>query len=54
MTILTSKLNTVCRGLGWMTNRGFERLMQLVIEPQHLWKRYVVDILLFFYHVIKH
>ncbi len=38
----------------WMTNHGLEWLGRLVIEPNRLWKRYIVGNPLFIWRVIKH
>jgi N-acetylglucosaminyldiphosphoundecaprenol N-acetyl-beta-D-mannosaminyltransferase len=43
----------VDRGPNWMTNHGFEWLTRLLIEPQRLWKRYILGNPLFFYRVLK-
>jgi N-acetylglucosaminyldiphosphoundecaprenol N-acetyl-beta-D-mannosaminyltransferase len=37
----------------WMTDHGFEWLGRLVIEPRRLWKRYILGIPIFFFHVFK-
>lgn len=35
----------------WMTDHGFEWLGRLIIEPKRLWKRYIIGLPLFFFHV---
>lgn len=45
--------NTVYRGPRWITERGFEWLTRLIIEPSRLWQRYVIGNPLFFYRVLK-
>lgn len=45
--------DAVYRGPRWMTDRGMEWLTRLLIEPNRLWKRYVVGNPLFFYRVSK-
>ncbi|NKQ35542.1 MAG: WecB/TagA/CpsF family glycosyltransferase [Chloroflexi bacterium] len=37
----------------WMTDNGFEWLGRLLIEPQRLWRRYVIGNPLFFWRVMK-
>jgi N-acetylglucosaminyldiphosphoundecaprenol N-acetyl-beta-D-mannosaminyltransferase len=37
----------------WMTDHGLEWLGRLVIEPQRLWKRYILGIPVFFFRVFK-
>ncbi len=44
---------TVYRGPRWMTDRGFEWLTRLFIEPQRLWERYIVGNPLFLYRVFR-
>ena len=39
------------REFGWMRNNGFEWLFRLVTEPKRLWRRYLVDNLLFVYYI---
>lgn len=46
--------DTVYRGPRWMTDRGFEWLSRLIVEPNRLWKRYIVGNPLFFYRLFKH
>jgi N-acetylglucosaminyldiphosphoundecaprenol N-acetyl-beta-D-mannosaminyltransferase len=43
----------VSRGPRWMTNRGLEWLSRLIVEPNRLWKRYIVGNPLFFYRILK-
>jgi N-acetylglucosaminyldiphosphoundecaprenol N-acetyl-beta-D-mannosaminyltransferase len=43
----------VRRGPRWMTDNGFEWLARLVIEPQRLWRRYLVGNPLFFWRVLQ-
>lgn len=38
----------------WMSNIGLEWLYRLLSEPKRLWKRYLVDSVPFFIHVIQH
>lgn len=45
--------DTVYRGPRWMTDRGLEWLSRLLVEPNRLWKRYIVGNPLFFYRVLK-
>lgn len=45
--------DAVYRGPRWMTDRGFEWLTRLVIEPQRLWQRYLIGNPLFFYRVFR-
>lgn len=45
--------DTVVRGPQWMTNYGLEGLTRVVIEPQRLWKRFLIGYPLFFYRVLK-
>ena len=45
--------NTVYRGPQWMTNRGFEWLSRLFIEPHRLWRRYLLGNPFFFYRIGK-
>jgi len=44
----------VKRAPQWMTNHGLEWLGRLVIEPNRLWKRYLVGNPLFLWRIIKH
>lgn len=44
---------TVYRGSRWMTDRGLEWVTRLTIEPQRLWKRYILGNPLFFYRVFR-
>lgn len=44
----------IVRAPRWMTDNGFEWLGRLVIEPQRLWKRYIIGNPLFFWRIIKH
>jgi N-acetylglucosaminyldiphosphoundecaprenol N-acetyl-beta-D-mannosaminyltransferase len=37
----------------WMTDHGLEWLGRLLIEPRHLWKRYIVGNPLFLWRVLK-
>lgn len=41
------------RGPKWMTDHGFEWLARLIIEPQRLWRRYVVGNPLFLFRILK-
>jgi len=41
------------RGPRWLTDRGFEWLGRLIIEPRRLWKRYIIGNPLFLWRVIK-
>ena len=43
----------VYRGPKWMTDRGMEWVTRLLVEPNRLWKRYVIGNPLFFYRVVK-
>lgn len=43
----------VTRGPRWMTDYGLEWLSRLVIEPQRLWKRYLIGNPLFLWRVLK-
>ncbi|MUL39178.1 WecB/TagA/CpsF family glycosyltransferase [Gloeocapsopsis dulcis] len=43
----------VKRAPEWMSNAGFEWLYRLLVEPQRLWKRYLVEDLPFFWLVLK-
>lgn len=45
--------DTMYRGPRWMTAHGMEWLTRLIVEPNRLWKRYIVGNPLFFYRVIK-
>lgn len=45
--------DTVARGPRWMTNYGLEGLTRVFIEPQRLWKRFLLGYPLFFYRVLK-
>jgi N-acetylglucosaminyldiphosphoundecaprenol N-acetyl-beta-D-mannosaminyltransferase len=45
---------TIPRGPRWLTNRGFEWLSRLVIEPRRLWKRYLIGNPLFFWRIFIH
>jgi N-acetylglucosaminyldiphosphoundecaprenol N-acetyl-beta-D-mannosaminyltransferase len=38
----------------WMTDHGFEWLGRLTIEPQRLWKRYLIGNPLFFWRIFVH
>jgi N-acetylglucosaminyldiphosphoundecaprenol N-acetyl-beta-D-mannosaminyltransferase len=38
----------------WMTNHGLEWLGRLIVEPNRLWKRYLVGNPLFIWRIIKH
>lgn len=38
----------------WMSDIGLEWLHRLLSEPGRLWKRYLVESLPFFFHVIRH
>jgi N-acetylglucosaminyldiphosphoundecaprenol N-acetyl-beta-D-mannosaminyltransferase len=38
---------------GWMIDHGFEWLGRLMVEPQRLWKRYVIGNPLFLYRVLN-
>jgi N-acetylglucosaminyldiphosphoundecaprenol N-acetyl-beta-D-mannosaminyltransferase len=44
----------VKRAPTWMRNNNIEWLYRLYVEPQRMWKRYLVGNVLFFYYVIKH
>ena len=44
---------SVQRGPQWLTDRGFEWLTRLVIEPHRLWSRYIIGNAVFFYRVFK-
>jgi N-acetylglucosaminyldiphosphoundecaprenol N-acetyl-beta-D-mannosaminyltransferase len=44
----------VIRAPRWMTNNGLEWLGRLIIEPDRLWKRYLVGNPLFLWRAIKH
>lgn len=44
---------SVYRGPRWLTDNGFEWLTRLIVEPNRLWKRYIVGNPLFFYRVFK-
>ena len=41
----------VRRAPRWMTDHGFEWLGRLMIEPQRLWKRYIIGIPIFFWRI---
>ena len=41
------------RGPKWLTNRGFEWLTRLLIEPKRLWRRYLIGVPLFFLRIMK-
>jgi len=43
----------VKRSPKWMSNTGFEWLYRLLVEPQRLWRRYLVEDLPFFWLVLK-
>lgn len=43
----------VRRGPRWMTDYGFEWLMRLIIEPNRLWRRYILGNPLFLWRVVK-
>lgn len=43
----------LARAPSWMTEHGLEWLGRLIIEPQRLWKRYLVGNPLFLYRVLK-
>jgi N-acetylglucosaminyldiphosphoundecaprenol N-acetyl-beta-D-mannosaminyltransferase len=45
--------DSVCRGPRWLTDRGFEWLTRLLIEPQRLWQRYIFGNPLFFYRLFR-
>jgi N-acetylglucosaminyldiphosphoundecaprenol N-acetyl-beta-D-mannosaminyltransferase len=42
------------RAPGWMTNHGLEWLGRLFIEPQRLWKRYLLGNPLFFWRLFTY
>ena len=42
---------SVRRAPRWMTDHGFEWLGRLMIEPQRLWKRYIIGIPIFFWRI---
>jgi len=44
--------NDIPRAPRWITDRGFEWLTRLVIEPRRLWRRYLIGNPLFFWRVI--
>jgi N-acetylglucosaminyldiphosphoundecaprenol N-acetyl-beta-D-mannosaminyltransferase len=44
--------DTVTRGPQWLTNFGFEWLSRLLVEPQRLWRRYILGNPLFFSRVL--
>jgi N-acetylglucosaminyldiphosphoundecaprenol N-acetyl-beta-D-mannosaminyltransferase len=44
--------DTVARGPQWLTNFGFEWLSRLWVEPQRLWRRYILGNPLFFSRVL--
>ena len=37
----------------WMRKRGLEWLWRLMLEPRHLWKRYLVRDMPFFYYLLR-
>jgi N-acetylglucosaminyldiphosphoundecaprenol N-acetyl-beta-D-mannosaminyltransferase len=37
----------------WMTEHGFEWLGRLILEPRRLWRRYIVGLPVFSFHVLK-
>ncbi len=41
------------RGPDWMTQRGLEWLARLIIEPNRLWRRYIIGNPLFIWRVLK-
>lgn len=43
----------VMRGPRWMTDHGLEWLARLVVEPQRLWRRYLVGNPLFLWRIVK-
>jgi N-acetylglucosaminyldiphosphoundecaprenol N-acetyl-beta-D-mannosaminyltransferase len=44
----------VPRAPRWLTDRGLEWLARLVIEPKRLWRRYVIGIPVFFFHILRY
>lgn len=46
-------LGTKKRAPEFLRNSGFEWLFRLSIEPKRLWKRYLIGIPVFVYHIIK-
>lgn len=42
--LLDYAAGNVVRGPRWLTQRGFEWLTRLVVEPRRLWKRYLVGL----------
>lgn len=45
--------DSVVRGPHWMTNYGLEGLTRVFIEPQRLWKRFLLGYPLFLYRVLR-
>ena len=45
--------SNVARGPRWMTDSGLEGLTRVVIEPQRLWKRFLLGYPLFLYRVLR-
>jgi N-acetylglucosaminyldiphosphoundecaprenol N-acetyl-beta-D-mannosaminyltransferase len=43
---------TVPRGPRWMTDRGFEWLARLAVEPRRLWRRYLIGNAQFLWRVV--
>ena len=46
-------LGTKTRAPEFLRNSGFEWLFRLLTEPKRLWKRYLIGIPVFVYHIIK-